>query len=307
MPKQALITSRDSQGRHATGLFEAEYNKAKLDKGRAQRLNEHGDELQVGIRKIIQELTMLNRYADEEVTSNYLYPKEYKGAKSVEKQVELLLKYLPGLDPEPTFRYMHDVYSKIALPEWVEGPFLAPNEHVLAEKFYPDVKGRLARYCAGVNLVWEKIKGSRPFCNYREGQITPDRFRRIKKTAEMIDCLIDLQKGADIIVHPAQLGKRHGNPIARSVRRAREVFDASEFGEGSLEIGSIILTHPERLVRYEELDIDCPGDEFAPVAAGDFSRASVFDFNGGGVGFRARSVGAAYSGYGSGSGFLPQN
>ncbi|MDP3901622.1 MAG: hypothetical protein Q8Q37_01430, partial [bacterium] len=57
MPKPALITSRDPKGLHAVGLFEAAYNKSKLDEARAQRLNERGGELQDGIAKLIAELT----------------------------------------------------------------------------------------------------------------------------------------------------------------------------------------------------------------------------------------------------------
>ena len=74
MSKQALITSRDTKGLHAVGLFEVIYNKAKLDDAHAQRLNERGGELQEGIAKLIEDLTLSDRYADEEVPSNYTYP-----------------------------------------------------------------------------------------------------------------------------------------------------------------------------------------------------------------------------------------
>ncbi|MEK7142123.1 MAG: hypothetical protein AAB818_00890, partial [Patescibacteria group bacterium] len=80
---QTLITSRDPKGLHAVGLFEAVYNKSKLDEARAQRLNERGGELQDGIAKLIAELSVSNQYANEEVRSSYTYPKEYKGPKPI--------------------------------------------------------------------------------------------------------------------------------------------------------------------------------------------------------------------------------
>jgi hypothetical protein len=67
------------------------------------------------------------------------------------------------------------------------------------------------------------------------------------------------------------------------------------------------LVHPERYVRWEELDTDCAGDEFAPDADGVFSGAPVFDFGDDRLGFGARVVALAGDGYGTVSGFVPQN
>jgi hypothetical protein len=119
-----------------------------------------------------------------------------------------------------------------------------------------------------------------------------------------LNLIAETQKG-DILIIAAQLGMRHRG---RSVRRAREVFISNEFGLGSLAVGSIILTHPERLVRWEELDMDCAGDEFDPDADGEFSHAPRFrfGFSDGKVEFVARRVGFACDAFGSVSAFLPQ-
>ncbi|MBU0624750.1 hypothetical protein KKF05_00220 [Patescibacteria group bacterium] len=107
----------------------------------------------------------------------------------------------------------------------------------------------------------------------------------------------------DILVVPAQFGLRHRG---RSVRRAREVFMANEFGLGAFAIGIMLLTHPEREVQWEQLHVDCAGDEFAPEAGGGFSGAPLFRFSGGGVGFSARWFDDAYEFCGSASAFLSQ-
>ena len=295
---QTLITSRDPKGLHAVGLFEAVYNKSKLDEARAQRLNERGGELQDGIAKLIAELSVSNQYANEEVRSSYTYPKEYKGPKPIADQIKAIAKIV-DLDPSQALEFAKNLP---ALPEGAEGWFAIPSVDALAKKHFPEVTDPVQKYCQAVQLVHAKIAASRSFYNYREGQITPAQLRVHARTAHALDLIAETQKG-DILIVPCQLGMRHRG---QSVRRAREVFVANEFGLGSLAVGSIVLTHPERLVRWEELDMDCSGDEFSPEADGDFSKSPFFRFYGGKVKFGTAFVGGPLGGFGSVSGFLSQ-
>jgi hypothetical protein len=155
--------------------------------------------------------------------------------------------------------------------------------------------------CAAVRLIHEKIAASRNFCNYREGKITSAHLRVHTRTISALEQLG--RQESEILIIAAQLGMSHRG---RSVRRAREVMRASQFGLGSFAVGIMLLTHPERLQHYDDLWIDCTGDEFSPGADGDFSRAPVFRFSGGGVWFGAGRVDGASDYYGSASGFLPQ-
>ena len=295
---QTLITSRDPKGLHAVGLFEAVYNKSKLDEARAQRLNERGGELQDGIAKLIAELSVSNQYANEEVRSNYTYPKEYKGPKPINDQIKAIAKIF-GLDPSHALEFAKTLPE---LPNGAEGWFAIPSVDALAAKHFPEVTDPIQKYCQAVQLVHTKIADSRSFYNYREGQITPAQLRVHARTAHALDLIAETQKG-DILIVAAQLGMRH---CGKSVRRAREVFVANEFGLGSLAVGSIVLTHPERLVRWEELDMDCSGDEFSPEADGDFSRSPYFGFSDGRVRFGTSFVGGPHGYFGSVSGFLSQ-
>jgi hypothetical protein len=68
----------------------------------------------------------------------------------------------------------------------------------------------------------------------------------------------------------------------------------------------MLLTHPEREVQWEQLHVDCAGDEFAPDADGDFSDAPIFGFDGGKVKFYADWFGNAHGSYGSASAFVSQ-
>jgi len=296
----ALITSRDPKGMQAVSIFEAAYNKAKLDDSRAQRLNERGDELKEGISKLIAELSVSDRYANEEVRSSYTYPNEYDGPKSIEEQVTALAEIL-GLDPAQALEYAKNLPE---LPAEAEGWFAIPSQSGL-KKLFPKIENDAERYCAGVKLIHEEIATSRRFYNYRDGQITPNRLRVHARTAHALDLVAEHQPG-DILVVASQLGMRHRG---RSVRRARECFDSNEFGLGALAVGSIVLTHPNRLVvRWEELDMDCSGDEFDdPDADARFDRAPVFDFRDGKVRFDTRWCAGACGSCGSVSAFVPQS
>ena len=286
---QTLITSRDPKGLHAVGLFEAVYNKSNLDEARAQRLNERGGELQDGIAKLIAELAVSNQYANEEVRSSYTYSKEYKGPKPINDQIKAIAKIF-DLDPSQALEFAKNLP---ALPDGAEGWFTIPKWQTLAPT-----------YGEAVEKVLAMIASKRKFYNYRDGQLGAEYLRQHAKTVKMFQKLGDEQKDFDILVVPAQFGLRHKG---RSVRRAREVFTANEFGLGAFAIGIMVLTHPERLVQWEQLHVDCAGDEFAPGAGGDFSSAPFFDFDGGGVEFGARWYVYADGHYGSASAFLSQS
>ena len=81
---------------------------------------------------------------------------------------------------------------------------------------------------------------------------------------------------------------------------------ANEFGLGAFASSIMVLTHPERLVQWEQLHVDCAGDEFSPGADGDFSSAPVFYFYDGKVEFSAYWCDHANRDYGSASAFLSQ-
>ena len=271
---------------------------ANPDKDGIQKLISNGGEFQADIIASIKKHSVSNQFADEEVSSNYAYPKEYKGPKSIEEQIKALAEIL-NLDPTSTLEYAKNLPE---LPEGAEGWFAIPSVSALAKKHFPEVTDPAEQYCRAVQLIHQKIADSRSFYNYRDGQITTDRLRVHARTAHALDQIVETQSG-DILIVAAQFGMRHRG---KSVRRAREVFVANEFGLGSLAVGSMLLTHPEREVQWEQLHMDCAGDEFAPHADGQFFCAPFFSFNGGLVEFYTCWVFHASGRYGSVSAFVPQ-
>ena len=227
-------------------------------------------------------------FANEEVKSNYGYPQGY-AVKPVCEQLVELSKHFNGLNTNDVLACSKELP---ALPTGAEGWFAVPRWEKVAKT-----------YNEAVEKVLDLIGKTRTFYNYRKGNLGPKYLRLSERTAVALQMLGERQKG-DFLLIPAQFGLTHRG---RSVRRVREIIGKSnEFGLGSFITGCMILSHPKRLVQWEQLHIDCPGDEYSPDADGVFSVAPVFSFDGGEVRFGACWVDDAVERYGSASGFVSQ-
>jgi len=296
---ETLIASENPKGREILRNCGIGLDKAGLNEDGLQQVVHRAGELQQGLTELVKRLSVSNQYADEETASDYAYPPEYTGPKPIEEQVLALAEML-DLDLAAAVKFTENLP---ALPEGAEGWFAIPSPVALAAKHFPDLTDPAEQNCAGINLILAKIADSRSFYNYRESQITPAQLRVAVRTADAMAQITKTQDASDILIIAAQLGLRHRG---KSVRRAREVFVTDEFGLGSLIVGSITLMHPERFVRWEQLHIDCAGDEFNSGAGGEFGSAPYFSCDDGEVRFRTCWVGDTDACYGSASGFLPQ-
>lgn len=298
MPR-ALITSRDPKGQRLLDLVAAALNKAGLDDDGAQRVIENGGDFQVGVRKLLGQLSVSDRYANEEVRSTWTYPPEYEGPAPIGEQAATLAALL-SLPIEATMAFIKRALPKLTLPDLAEGWFAVPTVEAIAAKHFPNVKDPGERYCRALNLLIEKLDKTRAVYNYRDGELTPDRLTRTARTVEALTAITGYQKAA-IIVIPAGFGRRHRG---RSTRRAREVLRSDEFGLGGLEVGSMAATHSKRFVRWEQLHTDCPGDDFASEPGAVPDRAPIWNFYDDGLRFSTGRVDDACGGCGSASGFL---
>ena len=226
-------------------------------------------------------------YADEEVASSYTYPNGY-ALKTLHEQIAILSK-LFGLDGAKALAYAENLPQ---LPEGAEGWIAVPKWQAIADT-----------YGKAVEKVLALLGESRKFKNWREGQLDEKYLRQTERTEQMLAKFCEQQEG-DIIIIPGQFGLRHRG---RSVRRARVVFVGNEFGFGSFINGCMLLTHPEREQTWEQLHIDCAGDEYAPDGDGEFVYAPGFDWGDGGLRFGAGWAGITNKQFGSASGFLPQD
>ncbi|MGC9602919.1 MAG: hypothetical protein ABSF47_00365 [Minisyncoccia bacterium] len=272
-------------------VAEIAVEKAGFNKDSLQCFLGRGDEyrsamLEFSIAKV-KELSVSNQFASEEVSSKYGYLSGYK-PKGITEQTNILRQLIPGIG------FADEKLAEQPLPANAEGWFAIPKWQSVAPT-----------YGEAVQKVLDLIKKTRDgkFYNYREGQLGPKNLRQSEKSAKIFQKLGEEQKDHDILVVAAQFGILHRG---RSVRRALEVMKDNQFGLGAFAVGIMILTHPERLQNYDDLWIDCAGDEFSPGADGVFGRAPRFGFDDGRVRFGARWVGAAGDACGSASGFVSQ-
>ncbi|MBU2635339.1 hypothetical protein KJ841_02600 [Patescibacteria group bacterium] len=217
--------------------------------------------------------------------SSYGYLSGYKKPKGITAQTNCLRELFPGIG------YADEKLVEQSFPAKAEGWFAIPRW----EKF-------ASTYGEAVQRVLDAVKKTRKgkFQNFREGQLGAEYLRQHVKTARVFQMIGDQQKNHDILVVPCQFGILHRG---KSVRRACEVMSSSEFGLGAFAVGIMLLTHPERLQHYDDLWVDCAGDEYSSVAGGSFGFAPGFHFYVGKVKFAARWSDSAYAHDGSASAF----
>ena len=218
----------------------------------------------------------------------YTYPEGYK-VKGVGEQVAILRQFFPELR---NATYDTSIAEE-PLPNGAEGWFAIPRWENL---------GCSDNYNIALRKVLRTIASKRAFYDWREVQRGPRRLRQSERSVEAFQKLVQEQKGYDILIVPCQFGLRHAG---RSVRRARGLMNENEFGLGSFTVGCMILTHPEREVKDEQLHVLCAGDEFSFDTEDYFSLTTHFSFLIGKLGFDGGSWDCNASElFGSASGFL---
>jgi hypothetical protein len=288
MTTKSITSGQEKQfKRFVEDAAERALKEVDLDKDGLQRLIEQGNEFQARIIADIKRFSANNQFADEEVESVCGYPLDYK-PKGITEQVSILHQIFPGIG------FADEKLAEQPLSPNAEGWFAIPKWQSIAKTYKEAIEKVL-------KLIKKQREGK--FYKWRKVKLEEKYLRQRERTVKNLEALADQQKGYDILVVAAQFGLRHRG---RSVRRAREVFTANEFGLGTFEIGCMLLTYPERLQHYHDLWINCAGDEYAPGADGDFSNASYFLFSENMVLFDAYWFGGASVFCGSVSGFLPQ-
>lgn len=254
----------------------------------AQRALGRGNEVMAGYLDLIREL---GENPHNKEASNYGYPKGYSGAKELEEQATILREqYQFPLKP---------LASVKTLPVGAEGLWVIP----LIQGIVPLQCEHPYNY--GVDFVLERLGQSRKFRNWRQGETSHLYLRQSERTLRLWNQLTLMQGSGELTpVVPIQFGMTHRG---ESVDYAREDVLDNEFLLGAYHVGVMLLTHPEREQVWEQLHIDCGGDEFAPAADGRFVSAPIFDWFDGGLLFNTDWARSANRQGGSASGFVPQD
>ena len=222
------------------------------------------NEISEAIVHIIERYTASDKYKDEQVSSTRIYSKSYK-PRPIEAQVSELRKHFPEL------KTVNEKLARRTLPEGAEDWFAIPNWQSITQT-----------YNQACERLIETLSAKRKFQHRLKGKLGPDFLRQSERSKLAFQLISDQQQGADIFIVPAQFGLRHRGC---SARRARLMMAGNEFGAGVFTVGSMLLTHPERLSSDDALMIDCGGDEYSVRGDYTFDRVPLFDYDIAGVEF----------------------
>jgi len=214
--------------------------------------------------EIIQRHTVSDKFKEEQVGSNRIYPPTYR-VRPIEAQVTELRKAFPSLG---------NCLEKLARKPLVDGAeawFAIPRWQVLAPT-----------YSEAVELVLGVLASRRRISNRIIGRLGPIYLRQSERSALAEKILADQQQGCDILVVAAQAGLLHRGC---SARRTRVAMAGNEYGLGVFACACLLLNHPERLSASDTLMIDCSGDEYSVRGDSTFDRVPLFDYDIGGIEF----------------------
>jgi hypothetical protein len=214
--------------------------------------------------EIIHRHTASDKYKDEAVPSNRVYPPTYR-VRPVEAQVTELRKLFPSLGS------CMEKMGHRPIPGGADAWFAIPRWQALART-----------YNEAVEMVVGVLATKRKFSNRILGKLGATYLRQSERSKLAENILADQQQGCDILVVAAQAGMLHRGC---SARRARVAMAGNEFGLGVFAFGSMLLTHPERLSTGETLMVDCGGDEYSVRGDYTFDRVPLFDYDIAGIEF----------------------
>lgn len=267
--------------------------------GAVQKIG-RGEVDQATISQVAAHIVNVNPYASEKVQPRYFYPKGYQPS-SVMDQAAQLLHELSWLDVshvrELAASWQMEQYSQ------ADGLYVVPKPSVLANRL------GIADHWVNFGHLIEQaplaaLAKQRKFTNYRAGELGSDRYRLTASCKSALEVL-EAQQPGDVLVFPAQTGALFAG---FSVRNSRfEIEHATTPSQWSLDayvVAWMVYCNRQRLEKYEDLIVDCPGGEYSSGAGDQFDDALYFDFYDGELYCHSGWTDDPDDGCGSASGFL---
>lgn len=259
----------------------------QLDRQSAQTLIESARHLKADLAGTIVNLlhrhTVSEKYKEEEVGSDRVYPSAYR-VRPIEAQVTELRTLFPSLG------FCNEKLARKPLLEGAEAWFAIPRWRTLA-----------STYNGAIEMILRALASRRRISNRIAGRLEEKYLRQTERAKLAESILADQQPGSDILVVAAQAGMMHRGC---SARRTRVSLESNEFGLGSFAFAAMLLTHPARLSTHETLMVDCCGDEYSVRGDYSFDRVPLFDFDLCGIEFSVFYDDRARNLWGSPTGFL---
>ncbi|MFA5013028.1 MAG: hypothetical protein WC520_00485 [Candidatus Paceibacterota bacterium] len=222
-----------------------------LDKDSVQRLIEKGDLFQEGFTNLVRRLSA-SQYQWPARELEYGNDSVYERVKDVSDQIEILQKCFPNIELSANMELL-----KRPLPTNAEGLFAIPCWQLIADA-----------YEEAVQEVFDLIRIQRkegPYNGFVQG-IRSSRLKQRSVVEQAFKKMREQQKGFNTLLVPAQFGILYRDYY---LAEASGGFRRKEFGLDVFSIGIMLLTHPERLKRSNNLPIACCGDVYFLKMHGD--------------------------------------
>ena len=298
-PEQEKAT--DAQFAQVKSFVEAALRKSGLDKASVQRLIMRGDELKERLTPIFCELGADNEYADEKTAPNPQWSYDTATLPTTKKQIENLRTVL-GVKPAI-------VPWQGETPSEADGLIAVPSPSDLGAAFkiadpLGDGYGPLTEKCV------ELLGASRPkFTNYRKGKLTKRHLRlhaAVKARWQQLEATTPAEEGkVRVFLLPVNTAQFYQGFSPRNARMDA-LGNVNRLPLGPAEVACILIAWPERLVRYEQVFIDCSGAEYSPGGDDDFEHVLYFGFGDDELKFGYSAAGSSSGYYGSAVASLPE-
>ncbi len=232
------------------------------------------------LKVLMRDVALPDNHKSEQLLTYLGYPLEYK-VMPICEQIDFF-ENLFALDGMHARLFAADVVKKEVLRnnrslKKAKAWFVIPNLFRFVENFFPNEKDFAKQYCLAVEkmigILSKNNKGNKNvYRSYFMGNLLPSFFQLDPFTLDALQSIHQKQPW-DIWIIPAQFGREHKG---ESVHRVRETYLANEFGMPSFCIANMLLTHPERLTGWDQLQITCPGDMLRDGSAGSFLKSTGF-------------------------------
>ncbi|OGB73688.1 hypothetical protein A3K24_02520 [candidate division Kazan bacterium RIFCSPHIGHO2_01_FULL_44_14] len=248
------------------------------------------DKFKEDFKALLNASLKVNPYIKERVKQAWFYPKNWK-VKNVTEQLAKLTELFPGID----LSQVEALVAKVTLQKWHDGIAVLPKLSFLGLLW-----GIADPYGKGYGLICEKlfelIAGSRAFHNYRAGQMNDQYIRIMEQVREQLKKL-EAETPGDVLVLAFDFGKTYAGYSPRNARH--EALNNNQLPLITAQVASLLLTMPDRLTAWEQLFIDCSGDEWDWDAVGRWLYSVCFRFDDGRLRFDSGNADAPSDDYGS--------
>ena len=222
-----------------------------------------------GLTALLKETIAMNPFGKERVKQAWFYPKGWKSA-TIEEQKARLATLFKRID----LSQVEALVAKMIVQKLADGIAILPKLSFLGELWnIADPYGK------GYGLICEKlfelIAGSRAFHNYQAGQMN-DKYIRIMEDVRVTLQKLEADTPGDVLVLAFNFGDLYAGFSPRSARW--EALNNNQLPLITAQVACLLLTMPDRLTAYEQLFIDCSGDEWDWLADGSWTHSVCFHF-----------------------------